>query len=249
MTLVIAHRGASADAPENTLAAFELAIQQASDMIELDLHRSRDGALPIFHDDAIDGRTVGQLTLAELRARVPAMPTLDEVLDTVGARIPLNLELKAPGRAIYEGLCEQVLEAVRARGALGRMLFSSFGATTLDRLRALCPEARIGVLVGRSRLARAPDARVLIDRARALAAEAAHLPLRLATRSRVARLREAGLDVHVYTVDDPRDQTRLIEHGVSGIFTNRPGELRALLRGRGEPAPGPTATMGSVQAS
>ena len=81
MTLVIAHRGASIDAPENTIEAFQLAVEQGADMIETDLHLSKDGAVPLYHDSKIDGVPVGDYTLAELRERIPGLPTLEEALD------------------------------------------------------------------------------------------------------------------------------------------------------------------------
>ena len=145
MTLVLAHRGASTDAPENTLPAFELAVEQDADMIETDLHLSRDGRIPLYHDDEIAGVPVGELTLAEIRAYLPGVPELEDVLDRFGQRIPFNLELK--GR--YPGLVQLVLDAVRSRGLLERTLFSSFEPLALRELRVLEPAARIGVLADR----------------------------------------------------------------------------------------------------
>ena len=115
---VIAHRGASKDALENTLEAFELAIEQGADMIETDLHLLRDGAIALYHDDELGGVAVGELTFAELRKRLPRAPTLQETLDRFAARIPFNLEIKSPRAGDYPGLEELMLAEVRRRGIL-----------------------------------------------------------------------------------------------------------------------------------
>jgi glycerophosphoryl diester phosphodiesterase len=221
--LNIAHRGASVDAPENTLTAFGLALDQGADMIETDLHLLRDGAIALYHDEKIEGVAVGTFTLAELREHLPDAPTLQESLDAFGRRIPFNLELKRSGGKDYEGLEELVLEEVRSRNLLGQTLFSSFHDSILSRVRRLESQARIGVLVS----PRAP--RNIEKRARLVRAEACHLYVSLATRLRVAELHDEGYRVHVFTVDEPDAQTRLLEFGVDGIFTNVPAKLRALL--------------------
>jgi glycerophosphoryl diester phosphodiesterase len=224
LTLVIAHRGASQDAPENTLAAFELAIEQRSDMIETDIHLTADGRLAIWHDDAIDGIPVGKLTLESLRARLPQLPTLEETLEACGRRIPFNLELKQAGKRDYVGIEERVLEVVERASLVEPPLFSSFGADVLTRLRERDPKARLGVLVSASQARRGG----VEERARSLAAEAIHPALRIATEQVVKGYQRAGYRVNVYTVDDPSQQMRLMDWGVDGIFTNRPAQLRAL---------------------
>ena len=220
----IAHRGASVDRPENTLPAFELAVEQGADMIETDLHLLRDGAVALYHDDDLAGRPVGAHSLAELRARLPDAPTLETTLDSLGQRIDWNLEIKAPRAGPYEGLEARVLGEVRRRGILGRTLFSSFSDAVLKTLRALEPRARLGTLVS----ARFPEG--ILQRAASVSAEAVHLDLRLATEERVREAHRAGYQVNVWTVDSPDDQRRLIGYGVDGIFTNLPARLRELLR-------------------
>jgi len=219
--LTIAHRGASADAPENTTAAFDLAIAHGADMIETDLHRTRDGAIVLHHDFAIDGQWIGAMTLDELRIQRPAAPTLEDTLDAFGSRISFNLELKSePGRR-YPGLETHVLGIVRRRRLLARTLFSSFDARVLSQLRRAGPHARLGLLV---------TTPIGIERrARRIGAEAVHLPRRAVTRRRVQALRDAGWRVHVFTVDRAEDIERLLAWGVDGIFTNVPARVRALV--------------------
>jgi glycerophosphoryl diester phosphodiesterase len=228
--LVIAHRGASGERPENTLSAFELAIEQRADMIETDLHRTRDGAVVVTHDEApagLGGREIAGATLAEIRSLDAGggarMPTLDEVLDACGARIDWNLELKRPTRGAYEGLEELALAAVRSRRLLPRTLFSCFYDPVLARLRALAPDARIGLLISRRHPVR------ILERAAALGAEAIHPEAALVDADLVAAAHAAGLAVYVFTVDEEEAMRRLLGWGVDGLFTNHPRRMRALI--------------------
>jgi glycerophosphoryl diester phosphodiesterase len=225
---VIAHRGASGRLPENTLPAYELAVELGADMIEVDLHRTRDGAIVVTHDEDLrglgGGGEIADATLAEVRtldagggARVP---TLDELLDGFGSRIALNLELKRGTRAEYEGLEAATLAALEARGLVAGILFSSFYDPVLARLRALSARARIGLLISR----RFPDE--WAARARRVGAEALHPELALVTPELVRAAHGEGLAVNVYTVDEPADLARLVDLGVDGIFTNHPDRLR-----------------------
>jgi glycerophosphoryl diester phosphodiesterase len=233
--LVIAHRGASGERPENTLPAYALAVEQRADMIEIDLHLTRDGAIVVTHDESLAGLggagEIADATLAEVRALDAGggepVPTLAEVLDRFGAALPFNLELKRGSRGAYPGLEQAALAEVRARGLEARTLFSSFEDDVLRRLRALAPGARIGVLVS----PRAPAG--WLERARAVAAEAVNPWRGLADRDFVAAAHAAGLAVHVYTVDREEEMRRLLGLGVDGLFTNFPSRLRELVP-RGE---------------
>ena len=229
--LVIAHRGASAARPENTLSAFELALEQGADMIEIDLHRTRDGALVVAHDAGLGrlgGRgEIGNATLAEIRqldaGEGQKVPTLDEVLDRFGARIPFNLELKRGRTAEYPGLEGATLEAVERRGLLDQTLFSSFEDAVLERLRALARAARIGVLVARGSPAR------WLERARAVGAETVHFQVGLVNEDVVASAHAANLGALAYTVDAVDEMRRLLGLGLDGLFTNHPDRLRGLV--------------------
>jgi glycerophosphoryl diester phosphodiesterase len=230
--LVIAHRGASGHRPENTLPAYELAVAQRADMIEIDLHRTRDGAIVVTHDEELRGLggrgEIADASLAEVRALDAGggerVPTLDEVLDAFGTRIPFNLELKQSTRGPYPELERETLARIEARGLLAVTLFSSFFDPVLAALRALAPAARIGVLVS----GRAPER--WLERARRVRAEAVHFPVGLATREAIASAHAEGLAVHVYTVDERNQMQRLLDFGVDGIFSNYPDRLRALIR-------------------
>jgi glycerophosphoryl diester phosphodiesterase len=229
--LVIAHRGASGHRPENTLSAYALAVEQGADMIEVDLHRTRDGAVVVTHDEELAGLggrgEIADATLAEVRALDAGggerVPILAELLVGYGGRIALNLELKRGTRAEYPELEAETLAALESRGLLDRVLFSSFYDPVLRRLRALSPAARIGLLISR----RYPQGAV--DRAKSLGAEALHPEVALVTPQLVREAHAAGLAVYVYTVDRTEEMERLLGLGVDGLFTNFPDRLRRIV--------------------
>jgi glycerophosphoryl diester phosphodiesterase len=229
--LVIAHRGASGQLAENTLPAYELAIEQRADMIEIDLHRTRDGVTVVAHDEELSGLggkgEIAAATLAEVRALDAGggerVPTLDEVLDRFGERIPFNLELKRGSSATYEGLERAALDAVRERGLLEQTLFSSFFDPVLERLRALAPEARL------ARLFSPRDPERPLERARAVGAEAINPWSGLVQPGLIEAAHAEGLAVYVFTADEEQEMRSLLDLGVDGIFTNFPDRLRALL--------------------
>jgi glycerophosphoryl diester phosphodiesterase len=234
--LVIAHRGSSGEQPENTLRAFELAVEQSADMIETDLHLSRDGVVMIHHDPELERLgeegEIRDRTAAELSALNAApgrgieekMPTLLDILDGFGERMQFNLELKVGADEVaYKGIEEIVVSSVEERGLLSRMLFSSFYDPVLARLRERCASARIALLVS-------PRANFkVIDRATRLAAEAINPDIRLVTADLVAEAHAAGLRVYPYTANDSAEMARLLDCGVDGIITNHPTRLEALL--------------------
>ena len=229
--LVIAHRGASGDRPENTLCAFQLAVEQRADMIETDLHLSRDDAIVVRHDSDLASlglrREVRATDLAQIRSLDAGdgekIPILDEVLDRFGSQIAFNLELKSGADGAYPGLEAAVLRAVEARGLLASTLFSSFCDGVLGQLRALSDAARLAVLVARRRPQGA------LERARAVGAEALNPWFGLANADFVAAAHADGLAVYPYTVDALADMRRCLEAGVDGLFTNHPDRLRELL--------------------
>jgi len=235
--LVIAHRGASGHLPENTLPAYGLAVEQGADMIEIDLHRCLDGQIVIHHDEALE-RLGHEGEIADLafealraldvslgRATPTPMPTLDEVLDAFGAKIPFNLELKRGVKAEYPELEARAVAAVVERGLLSQTLFSSFYPGVLKRLREEQAEARIAVLID----PRFPEG--WLERAKAVGAEAVNPHHSLVDSEWVARAHGEGLCVFPYTMDDEAGLRRLLEAGVDGIFTNHPDKLRVIVDG------------------
>jgi len=132
--LVIAHRGASGYRPENTLSALQLAVDQRADMIEIDLHLSRDDAIVVRHETDLSSlglkREIRAADLAQIQSLDAGdgekIPTLDEVLDRFGSEIAFNLEIKTGSDGAYPGLEAAALRAVDGRGLLASTLFSAF---------------------------------------------------------------------------------------------------------------------------
>ncbi len=217
------------------MAAYELAVEQRADCIEIDLHRTRDGHCVVTHDETLVGiggeGEIADATLADLRSLDAGggepVPTLDEVLDRFGKQIPFNLELKQSTRGAYAGLEAQALSAVTRRGLLDRTLFSSFYDPVLATLRELSADARLALLISRRFPQRWPE------RAHALGAEALNPEDGLVDARLVEDAHERGLAVYVYTVDDPRRMETLLGWGADGLFTNHPDRMRAIVDASG----------------
>lgn len=236
--LVLAHRGASAYAPENTLAAFNLAFELGADGIELDVSLTRDGIPVVIHDDTVDRTTnghgaVNQFTLAELQQldasnrlekyRGEKIPTLEEVLRAVGKRGLINIEIKSTGLKT-DGVEMAVLAAIENTGA-PRVLISSFNPLALRRMFLLDPRLPRGLLY-------APRLPIFLRRAwlRPLVRPTAlHPHFSMVTREFVAWAHQCGYHVNTWTVDEPDVARRLIGWGVDGIITNKPDVLRKIV--------------------
>jgi glycerophosphoryl diester phosphodiesterase len=237
VTLNIAHRGASALAPENTTAAFEKAVGLGADAIELDLHLSRDGELVVIHDDTLDRTTDGlgpvyERSLEELK-RLDAgrwfgegfagerVPTLAEVLQRFAGKVALALEVKA-GSAFFPGIEERVVSTLRRHSAIGQTAVASFDHYALQRLKEIEPALRtVALLVGR------PVS--ISGLAGPVKAEGVALEASLVTKTEVEACRAAGLQLVVWVVNEPAQMRHFIELGVDGIITDRPDLLRMAL--------------------
>ncbi|HEX5807450.1 MAG TPA: glycerophosphodiester phosphodiesterase family protein [Anaerolineales bacterium] len=232
--LIFAHRGASAHAPENTLAAFELALAQNADAIELDVKLSADGYAVVIHDQTVDRTTNGHgrvkdLSLAQLKAldagsffsekfRGEKIPTLEEVFEVVGRRTFINVELTNYNTP-RDGLVETVCTLVKKLGLQERVLFSSFFASNLSKARTLLPEVPRGLLALNGLLgAWARSFGFAFGRYQAL-----HPFLKDVTPQQVQRVHRLNRRIHVWTVNAAEDMRRLFSWGVDGIFTDDPG--------------------------
>jgi glycerophosphoryl diester phosphodiesterase len=231
--LIIAHRGASHDAPENTLAAFRLAWEQGADAIETDLRLTADGEIVAFHDaDGHrifgDSRRICDLTRTELRALAPAVPTLAEVLATVPAEMALVLELK-------ESL-GPALAAALADVAPDRVTLIAFDADVIAAAKRELPACRALWLFGERFHAKSAVrvGRDLALRVRELGVDGIDIRYtrRLSARQ-LAPLREDGRKLFTYTVDRPRQILDCVHLGFDGITTNRPAAARQWLHEAG----------------
>ncbi len=249
-----AHRGAAGLAPENTLAAFRMAIDLGMDATELDLQATKDGVVVVLHDETVDRTTdghgrIGDLTLAEVKRldagakAAPAfhgerIPTLRELIDLVkaGGRpdFRLNLEIKfADGREGQPAdLEERVLAVLHETGFTDRVVVQSFHHPSAAKMKRLAPGIPCGLLVGERRRPADPVAAV---RAHGVDYYAPHHSL--VTPALLAALHQAGIPAVTWTVNDPADMRRLIAMGLGamagdGMISDYPDRLAALRNAR-----------------
>ncbi len=231
-TLVWAHRGASAYAPENTIEAFELAAKMDADGVELDVQLTRDGELVVTHDEEIDRVTgnhgwVKDFTLAELKAMKfnkthpeyenATIPTLREVYECLKPTgLTINVEFKT-GIIWYPGIEEKVLKLTAEMGMEDKVLYSSFNHFTLVHLKELNPQLHTGLLYSDNPLDVAPYARDKVG------VEALHPALyHLQDPEYVKVAHEYGLETHVWTVNEPEHLSMCKAMGVEAVITNKP---------------------------
>ena len=232
-----AHRGASARAPENTLAAFRMALEDGADGLELDVHLTRDGVPVVIHDGTVDRTTEGTGQVRELNWQEisgldagtwfdqafagEAIPALVEVFQWNAGRLDLNVEIKesSAGRAVLE---------IWRRFPVNRLLVSSFDHDLLKALHCLEPELPLGFLIDTG------DWQPAVERAVACRARCFNPRQDLVDRPMVETCNSLGLAVYPWTVDGPVGLERLQELGVDGVFCNDPGRARRLLARAGD---------------
>ncbi len=231
--VVFAHRGASAHAPENTLASFELALAQGSDAIELDAKLTADGHIVVFHDATLERTTdgTGRLAhrkLAELRAldagsffstkyRGEKIPLLEEVFEAVGHKLLINVEL-TNYTTPRDRLVEKVCELVKRCGLEAHVLFSSFLSSNLNKARQLLPQVPRGLLAAEHWIgAWARSFGFSFGDYAALHPYVTDVDLR-----EVQRVHRLKRRIHVWTVNKPEIMANLQAWDADGIFTDDP---------------------------
>jgi glycerophosphoryl diester phosphodiesterase len=238
--LNFAHRGASHAAPENTLAAFLLAVEMGADGVEFDVQLSKDGEVVVIHDFVLetttDGRgavrdhTLGELKALDAGSRFSAefaaerIPTLQEVVDAVGDALLLNIELKTASWR-DDGLAAAVGRLIVDRGLEERVVVSSFSPLAVQWMRRHQPVVPRGLLYAPDSpwFLRRPWARLL------LRPDALHPYYTMVDEGMMAWARARGYHVNVWTVDEVDAMRELIELGADGIITNRPDRLAQVL--------------------
>jgi glycerophosphoryl diester phosphodiesterase len=241
---IIAHRGFSGRAPENTLAAVRLAIDEGADMVELDFQPSSDGEIVCFHDDTLDRTTdgtglVSQTPLDMLkrldagswfspRFRDERIPTLSELLDEVDGRILLNIEIKGPAisRSLEGSVATRVAEIVADHGMREQVVVSSFSRLVLDQMRSADPRIITASLFDDT----LPDDAIPSELVAEVGSRGLNVDRKRVDVELVERCVDSGIPLAVYTVDRPKEMKRLVEMGVHAIFTNRPDRLKEVLR-------------------
>ncbi|WP_294527344.1 glycerophosphodiester phosphodiesterase [uncultured Allofournierella sp.] len=228
---VFAHRGASQYAPENTLEAFRLAMEQGAEGIELDVHLSADGELVVIHDETLERTTNGtglvkDHTLAQLQAlradnhmegfEAAHIPTLRQVLELVRpGNMQVNIELKT-GILWYEGIEEKTLELVKELGMQDRVVYSSFNHYSIEEVRRLDPTAETAYLFS--------DVIFEVEKyAARRGVKGLHPALwHVKMADFLTDYLQSGLAVRVWTVNRPEDMRLLMERGVDAVITNDP---------------------------
>jgi len=230
-TTIHAHRGASSLYPENTMEAFSAAIEQGADCIELDVHLTKDGHIVVAHDARLERVSNGSgyindYTLDELKSldfsrlfpgSVCRIPQLSEVFSLVKpSGLMLNVELKDTER-LYPGLPEKLIAMTGDYGMEERVIYSSFNHYSLLHIKKLNAKARIGLLYELAMV----DPWVY---AKYVGADAIHPHYFVvaALPETVNRCHENGVQVNVWTVDDPQAIKQMLKCGVDGIITNKP---------------------------
>ena len=230
---IFAHRGASLYAPENTVAAFELAVRQGADAIELDAKLTSDGQIVVIHDQSVDRTTaetgkVAEMTLDhirqldagshfDLRFRGERIPTLSEVFEAVGKLTYTNIELTNYG-SYFDSLPERVGELVNKHNLSERVLFSSFNPFALIRIHRMLPEVPLGLLA-----INGPSgwwARSWIGSL--LSYQALHPHFADVDKKMIEKLHLHNRRVYSYTINLADEMRRLVDWGIDGIFTDDP---------------------------
>ncbi len=234
-TRVIAHRGFSGRAPENTLAAIREAILIGADMAEIDVTLSSDGEIVVIHDETLDRTTSGtgevsRFTLSELQAMDAGswfsqqfagerIPTLEEVLETVDGEILLNIEIKS--EAVERGIAADVVAAVLKSGMIDQIVISSFSPMALERVRSESSDVVTAVLYN-SKVHAGLDA---VDIVEGLGASVFNIKRTRLTSTMIKRCRENNIPVGIYTVNKKRHMRKLSKKGVAAVFTDHPDRM------------------------
>lgn len=237
--LPFAHRGGASEVPENTLPAFEHAVRLGYRYVETDVHVTADGVLLAFHDDVLDRVTdrtgvIGDLPWSEVsRAKVDGrepIPRFEELLAAF-PDLRVNVDPK------HDAAVEPLADAVRRSGAVDRICVGAFSDERLERIRSLLP----GVCTSLG-----PATTLQLGLAAAGHADVGELPAPCAqvppsygdtpivTEAFVEEAHRRGMQVHVWTIDEEGEMTRLLDLGVDGIMTDRPAVLRSVLDARGQ---------------
>lgn len=227
--IVYGHRGASAHARANTVEAFALAIEHGADGVELDVRRSRDGALIIHHEDraALGSAPFITQDLSTIKAATPWVPTLDEAWLAIGPTALLNIEIKNDiGAADFDQsrrIATDVVRWIEDNAASDRVLVSSFDGVVLSSIKEREPGITTGLLATASV---EPAAAIEWAKRDGHASVNLPAPIVLADARRIVNTARP-LDVLVWTVNDPETALALADAGVDGIFSDDPGLMVA----------------------
>ena len=235
--LAYAHRGGASDAPENTMPAFQHAVDMGYRYLETDAHVTADGVLLALHDDVLDRVTehTGKVldlpydVVKEARVKGEPIPLMEDLL-TAWPDVKVNIDPKS------DEAVEPLAELINRLGCVDRVGIGSFSDKRLATMRRLCGP-RLVTSLGPRATARLKAASLGMPVGR-LPGPCAQIPIKqgrvtLADEKLVAAAHSRGMQVHVWTIDDPDEMRMLLDLGVDGIMTDRPSLLKAVLERRG----------------
>nr|WP_286170923.1 glycerophosphodiester phosphodiesterase [Bacillus sp. NTK071] len=253
----VAHRGASGHAPEHTIPSYKLGDKMKGDYIEIDLQMTKDGKLIAMHDEAVDRTTNGtglvkDYTLEEIKQLDAGswfnemypekakksyeglqVPTLEEVIQTFGKDARYYIETKSP--EVYPGMEKELLRVLEKYNLTGvnerssKVLIQSFSKESLLKMQDLNPNLPLVQLISYKEQATMSDEELNELTEYAVGVGMSYTKI---DEAYVQKVRSAGLLIHPYTVNEKEDMERLLDWGVTGMFTNYPDRLNEVLKGK-----------------
>lgn len=248
--LVIAHRGASGHAPENTLSAVQIALDYKVDLVEIDVHLSQDGKIVVIHDASLDRTTNGSgpvdayslMELKELDAgswfgvefREEKIPTLQEVFELVSAKAIILIEIKKGEIERYEGIEKKVVDLIRTYHAESWTIIQSFQEETVSEVIRIAPELEIHkLIIGELPGGWNHDGQWRFQSATLMeGVGAVNCFSTFGSKRMIRQIHESGKKIFVYTINEEEEMRRYMNLGVDGIITDYPDRLIALIKQR-----------------
>ena len=232
-TLIVAHRGLSSLYPENTLISFKEAVRLGVDMIELDVHQTKDKKLVVIHDDILDRTTEGhgrvcELTLSEIKKysagkwfstsfKKERVPTLKEVFELIKKRTKLLIEIKQPG------IEKKLVNLIQQYDMTDNVICGSFYLKSVAKVKKLNPSIPVAFITGSLKVEQIKD--LLIRNINMIDIEFHNLTLDL-----LRKCHSYGFVVNAWNIDEEKDMKKFLEIGVDAICTNYPQRLKMLMR-------------------
>lgn len=246
-TALVAHRGGSLLAPENTLAAFRSGIEQQADYVECDVHLSKDGEVVVMHDPDVSRTTdgagqIGDLTLAELKKLNAAakfkgttfppqdIPTLQQVLETAKGKAGVQIEIKTKANGQrYAGIEQKVVDLLRKNDMVDKVVIISFDFPTLTDIKKLEPRLKTGALASAKYFSATTQPAAAAQEVKNLGADYFGVEKSYLTAELMAALRQQGVGGGAWTVNDPTEMKKLIALQPDFLTSDRPDLLRVEL--------------------
>ena len=244
--LIVAHRGGGGLAPENTLASIKKSINTGADMIEVDVHLTKDNEVVIFHDETVNRTTNGEgkvheMTLAELKEldagswfdgayAGETVPTLDEVLKLIDGQVQCLIEIKSKEHLIYEGFAEKIVDIINANGAKTWSIVQSYEEEYLETAYAYDPEIKIKKIIMGEESSHIlsffiESKEYVTGRNKHHYLETLNPHYSSLSQRRVHKIKARGYKVITYPVNERKEMIKMLNMGVDGIITDYPDRL------------------------